>query len=75
MISIIYSLLKETAMTMALKLSSRALVERFATRLVLYGLEKLRSGVHNRVTQDTVSDIITLLKGKSLRLIDEKSNR
>ena len=71
MTTIAYSLLRETFLSLAGKLAFRVLAERFMTRLVIYGLEKLRSYSTNEVVEGTVQDIISQLKGKKLKVVDE----
>ena len=70
MTTIAYSLLRETFLSLVGKLAFRVLAERFATRLVLYGLNKLQSQATNEVAKETVTDIISQLKGKKLKIID-----
>lgn len=55
---------------MIAKVTWGAVAERFATRLVVYGLEKLESYSTNYVVKDTVNDIKNQLKGKGLKVID-----
>jgi hypothetical protein len=55
---------------MVAKVAFKAVAERFATRLVVYGLEKLESYSTNYVVKDTVNDIKNQLKGKGLKVID-----
>ena len=71
MTTIAYSLLRETFLSLVGKLAFRVLAERFMTRLVVYGLEKLRGYTTNEVVEETVTDIISQLKGKKLKVIDE----
>jgi len=70
MINIAFVLLKEMVLSMAGKVMWGAVAERFATRLVVYGLEKLESYSTNYVVKDTVNDIKNQLKGKGLKVID-----
>ena len=70
MTTIAYSLLRETFLSLVGKLAFRVLAERFMTRLVVYGLEKLRGYTTNEVVEETVTDIISQLKGKKLKVID-----
>jgi hypothetical protein len=70
MTSVLYVLLKEMVLSMAGKVMWGAVAERFATRLVVYGLEKLESYSTNYVVKDTVNDIKNQLKGKGLKVID-----
>ena len=69
--TILFNLLKETFLSLVGKLAFRVLAERFMTRLIIYGLEKLRSYSTNEVVEETVTDIISQLKGKKLKVIDE----
>ena len=71
MTTIAYSLLREVFLSLVGKLAFRVLAERFMTRLIIYGLEKLRSYSTNEVVEETVTDIISQLKGKKLKVIDE----
>jgi hypothetical protein len=70
MINIAFVLLKEILLSMVAKVAFKAVAERFATRLVVYGLEKLESYSTNYVVKDTVNDIKNQLKGKGLKVID-----
>lgn len=70
MTSVITALFKEVFLSLVGKLAFRVLAERFATRLVLYGLDKLQSQATNEVAKETVTDIISQLKGKKLKVID-----
>ncbi len=49
----------------------KVILERFATRLVIWGLEKIKSLSTNDVTQDTMDDIIMSLQGKKLKEVEE----
>jgi len=69
-INIAFVLLKEILLSMVAKVAFKAVAERFATRLVVYGLEKLESYSTNYVVKDTVNDIKNQLKGKGLKVID-----
>ena len=71
MTTIAYSLLRETFLSLVGKLAFRVLAERFMTRLVVYGLEKLRGYTTNEVVEGTIQDILAQLKGKKLKVIDE----
>lgn len=71
MISILFTALKEILMTLVFKLGFKILAERFATRLVIYGLEKLKTYSTNDVVDETVQDIINQLKGKKLKVVDQ----
>ena len=70
MTPVITALVKEVFLSLVGKLAFRVLAERFATRLVLYGLNKLQSQATNTVAKETVTDIISQLKGKKLKVID-----
>ena len=70
MTPVITALVKEVGLALVRKISFRVLAERFATRLVLYGLNKLQSQTTNTVAKETVTDIISQLKGKKLKVID-----
>ncbi|MGF1710134.1 hypothetical protein L4C37_06045 [Vibrio kagoshimensis] len=50
----------------------KIILERFATRLVVWGLEKLRDLSTNDVMQATVDDVIASLQGKRLKEIPQK---
>ena len=70
MINIAFVLLKEILLSMVAKVAFKAVAERFATRLVVYGLEIVESYSTNYVVKDTVNDIKNQLKGKGLKVID-----
>lgn len=69
--TIVFNLFKETFLSLAGKLAFRVLAERFATRLVIYGLDKLRSYSTNDLVDETVQDIMNQLKGKRLKVIED----
>jgi hypothetical protein len=71
MTNIVYTLLKEVFLSLVGKLAFKVLAERFMTRLVIYGLEKIRSYTTNEVIEETVQDVLSQLKGKRLKVIDE----
>ncbi|HHF2947564.1 TPA: hypothetical protein ACPJ0G_001956 [Vibrio alginolyticus] len=50
----------------------KIILERFATRLVVWGLETLKGLSTNDVLQETVDDIIAVLQGKRLKEIRQK---
>ncbi|MUK40998.1 hypothetical protein GNP61_05430 [Aliivibrio fischeri] len=50
-----------------LQITWQVIVERFATRVVVWGLEKLKSLTTNDVVQDTVDDVLQSLQGKRLK--------
>lgn len=74
MLGIVFTLLKEIALGMVAKVAFKAIGERFATRLVIYGLEKLKDNTGNTVVQETVDDVVNSLKGKKLKVIEDKIN-
>ncbi|MBY8292838.1 hypothetical protein KW537_21425 [Vibrio fluvialis] len=49
----------------------KVILERFASRLVIWGLEKIKTLSTNDVTQETVNDIILSLKGKKLKEVEQ----
>ncbi|MBD0786405.1 hypothetical protein SBW85_19700 [Vibrio plantisponsor] len=49
----------------------KVILERFASRLVIWGLEKIKNLSTNDVTQETVNDIILSLKGKKLKEVEQ----
>lgn len=55
------------------KITWEVVLERFATRCVVWGLEKLKTLTTNDVLQDTVDDILVLLQGKRLKELPELS--
>ncbi len=57
----------EVLKALVLQISWKIIVERFATRVVIWGLEKLKSLTTNDVAQDTVDDILLSLHGKRLK--------
>lgn len=72
MVTIVYSLIKELFLSVLGKVAFKAILERFFTRLIVYGLEKLKDMSTNQVVDDTVQDIIVSLSGKGLYIIDNK---
>ena len=71
MVGIIYSLLKEATLSILGKVAWKAIFERFYTRLVIYGLNKIKDMSSNDVVDETVDDIINSLKGKRLKVIED----
>lgn len=49
------------------KITWEVVLERFATRLVIWGLETLKGLTTNDVVQGTVEDILQSLQGKRLK--------
>ncbi len=70
MVKILLTVLKETLLALIAKVAWKAIAERFFTRLVIYGLEKLASYTTNDVAIDTITDIINNLRGKRLHVVD-----
>lgn len=70
MVGIVFTMLKEIMMSIALRITFKAVAERFMTRLVIYGLEKLKGYSTNDVLQGTVDDIISQLRNKRLYVAD-----
>ena len=54
---------------MVAKVAFKAVAERFATRLVVYGLKKLEGYSTNEVTSGLVKDILASLEGKGLKAL------
>ena len=54
------------------QISWSIILERFATRSVVWGLETLKGLTSNDVMQETVDDIINALQGKRLKEIPQK---
>ncbi|GEK12012.1 hypothetical protein [Aliivibrio fischeri] len=50
-----------------LQITWQVIVERFATRVVVWGLEKLKTLTTNDVMQNTVDDVLLSLQGKRLK--------
>lgn len=50
-----------------LQITWQVIVERFATRVVVWGLEKLKTLTTNDVVQGTVDDVLKALQGKRLK--------
>jgi hypothetical protein len=69
MTSVLYVMLKEMVLSMAGKVMWGAVAERFATRLVVYGLKKLEGYSTNEVTSGLVKDILVSLEGKGLKAL------
>jgi len=71
MISTLVTMFWEMSIAILGKVAWKAVFERFYTRLVIYGLNKIKSMSTNDVVDDTVQDIINELKGKKLAVIDK----
>lgn len=70
MYKIALMVLKETLLALITRVAWKAVAERFFTRLVIYGLEKLRDMSTNDVVDNTITDVIESLKGKRLVVAD-----
>ena len=68
---IILPLLKEVAMASIGKVSFKVLAERFMSRALVYALNKIKNYSSNELADETVSDVLNMLKGKKLKVIDE----
>lgn len=75
MTSILFNLLKETFLALIAKIAFRTIAERFMTRLVIYGLNKIKDYSTNDVVDGTVQDIIDQLKGKRLKVADDEATK
>ena len=71
MVNILFTMLKEIFLSLIAKVAFKVVLERFSTRLVIYGLEKLKTYSTNEVVDETVQDVINQLKGKGLKVVDE----
>ena len=71
MVTILFTMLKEIFLSLVAKVAFKTVLERFSTRLVIYGLEKLKGYSTNEVVDETVQDVINQLKGKGLKVVDE----
>jgi hypothetical protein len=71
MVTILFTMLKEVFLALVAKVAFKTVLERFSTRLVIYGLEKLKGYSTNEVVDETVQDVINQLKGKGLKVVDE----
>jgi len=71
MTGILFTMLKEIFLSLLVKITFKTVLERFATRLVVYGLDKLKGYSDNNVVDETVDDIINQLKGKKLQVIEQ----
>ena len=69
MTNILYMLIKEMVLSMIGKVMWKAIAERLATRLVVYGLKKLEGYSTNEVTSGLVKDILASLEGKGLKAL------
>ncbi|MDW3165424.1 hypothetical protein [Vibrio sp. Y184] len=72
LVGIVGKTLLEVLKGLVFQISWTIILERFATRLVVWGLETLKGLSTNDVLQDTVDDIIAALKGKRLKEIPQK---
>ncbi len=68
---IIGKTLWEVLKGMFFQVAWKVILERFASRLVIWGLEKIKTLSTNDVTQETVNDIILSLKGKKLKEVEQ----
>ena len=70
MVTIAFTLIKEILLSIIGKIAFKAIAERFATRLIIYGLNKLKDYSTNSVVDETVQDVIDSLKGKGLKVVE-----
>ena len=71
MTTAIFVMLKEILMSVLGQLPFKVIGERFATRLIVYSLNKLKAMNTNDVVDGTVDDVVNALKGKKLAVIDK----
>ncbi|EIE5865643.1 hypothetical protein [Vibrio sp. 779(2023)] len=71
-VGIVGKTLLEVLKGLVFQISWTIILERFATRLVVWGLETLKGLSTNDVLQDTVDDIIAALQGKRLKEVPQK---
>jgi hypothetical protein len=69
MTTILFSIIKEIVLSMVGKIAFKHVGERLATRLVVYGLNKLKGMSSNTVTTGLVDDILMSLEGKGLKAL------
>ncbi|YCO01553.1 hypothetical protein ACB087_01260 [Vibrio sp. VNB-15] len=62
----------ELLTTLIAKITWDVVLERFATRLVVWGLETLKNLSTNDVLQGTVDDILQSLQGKRLKALSSQ---
>ncbi|HDM8044329.1 TPA: hypothetical protein P0E04_002484 [Vibrio campbellii] len=55
-----------------LQITWKVVLERFASRTIIWGLKALRDLSTNDVIQETVDDVIASLQGKRLKEIPQK---
>ncbi|EGQ8054722.1 hypothetical protein V8046_003632 [Vibrio parahaemolyticus] len=72
LVGIVGKTLLEVLKGLVFQISWTIILERFATRLVVWGLETLKGLSTNDVLQDTVDDIIAALQGKRLKEVPQK---
>lgn len=68
---VVIKLLKETLLAMLMRVGWRIVAERFLTRLVLWGLERLMNMSTNQVVKETFNDVLLSLKGKGLEVVEQ----
>ena len=73
MFSIVLTMMKEILLSIAGRIAFKSIAERFATRLIIYGLKKLESYPSNDVVKGTADDLIKQLQGKKLAVIDKEA--
>jgi hypothetical protein len=73
--TIALTLLKEILLAMIAKVGWRIVAERFITRVVVWGLQKLASMTTNAVATETVQDILQSLQGKDLDVIEKLTKK
>lgn len=71
MITILFTMLKEIFLSLVAQIAFKVVLERFSTRLVIYGLNQLKDYSTNEVVDETVQDIISQLRNKKLKVVDD----
>lgn len=74
MVQILLIALKEILLALIAQVSFKAIGERFASRLVIHNLEKLVAYSENDLVDQTAQDLIDSLKGKRLKVFDERQS-
>lgn len=72
---VVLGFLLDMLKSMFFRIAWKSVTERFASRVVVYGLEKLKAKSTNDVIDNTIDDVLNSLRGKRLPVIDEYAAR
>ena len=72
MLKVLISSLMEVLKGILFQIGWKVVLERFATRLILWGLTTLKKLSTNDVVDETIEDVMASLRGKRLKEVPDK---